>query len=169
MMEKRLRRNSLRYTGYDYSQAGAIFVTISTHQNQRLFGTIEDGQLFLSPAGTFVRDCWLRLSERFPDIIIDEHVVMPDHLHGILMTGTDPQYAGVPTSIGFAVRSFKNSVLAGWRDGIATSGWPRYERRLWHRDSFDRIIRNENEMRAYRDYMESNPARWETRHGLSRR
>ena len=154
------RRNSLRYPGYDYSQPGTVFVTFNTHQNQRLFGGVQDGRLLPSPAGLFVQDAWLRLPERFPDIAIDEFIVMPDHVHGIVFTGTDPEREDRANTVGFVIRSFKNIVMSEWRRGVLERGWPRYDMKLWHRDYFDRIIRNDEELEAIREYIRGNPARW---------
>lgn len=155
------RRNSLRYSCYDYTQSGAIFVTLCTHGRQRLFGAVEDGLLVHSPAGLLAADRWRAIPHRFPGVMIDVFVVMPDHIHGILFTGTSPD-AG-PTTAGDVVRWFKASIHAAYRDGVNRLGWSPYEPHLWQRNYYDRIIRTGSELVAIRTYIEANPARWRAR------
>ena len=162
MSGSQYRRNSLRYPGYDYSQSGSVFVTICTHNRQCLFGTVSHGAVSLSPAGERVATTWNQLAQRFPDIIMDESIVMPDHLHGIIMTGANPDVTGANT-VGFVINSFKNSITAAWRKSVALHGWPQYKGHLWHPDYYDRIIRNEPELSAVREYIAANPARWEAK------
>src|SRR5665811_257088 len=76
-----VRRNSLRYPGYDYSQPGAIFVTIRTHDRQRLFGSVVNGEVALSPPGVAAERYWLRIPERFPGAMVDSFVIMPLSLY----------------------------------------------------------------------------------------
>jgi REP element-mobilizing transposase RayT len=165
MPEQSYRRNSLRYPGYDYSQPGAVFVTINTHERQHLFGHIADGCIRRFPAGESVHDIWSSLPNRFPDILLDEFVFMPDHLHGIIMTGTNPVLESQNNSVGYIINSFKNQVASAWRAGVQQAGWPRYEGKLWHRDYYERIIRNDVELEAIQEYILGNPARWEEKRG----
>lgn len=160
MMQYR-RRNSLRHPGYDYAQPGAVFVTIRAHGRQHLFGAIEDGAMVHSPAGRVVADRWRTIPDRFPGVMIDESIVMPNHIHGMLFTATDPE--AEPATVGDVIRWFKSSVHAGYRDGVRQLGWPPYEPHLWQRNSYDRIIRSEAELVAIRTYIEANPARWRDR------
>jgi REP element-mobilizing transposase RayT len=128
-----------------------------------LFGTVENGQMLQSIPGAFVCQAWNRLPERFPDIMLDVFIVMPDHLHGIILTGSDPSLEQQANTVGFTINSFKNTVSSAWRDGVASNGWPRYQEQLWQRNYHDRIIRNEHELQALRDYIAANPARWEAK------
>lgn len=155
------RRNSLRLTNIDYAHAGAVFVTIVTHEHQRLFGAVRGGTVALSPPGEDVRDRLLRLPERFPAIELDAFIVMPDHLHAIIVTGTSADQAAPARTVGFVINSFKNQVISAWRTGVQHQGWPRYRGALWHRDYYDRVIRNDRELETTRDYIAGNPARWE--------
>lgn len=77
-------RRSIRLRGYDYSQAGSYFFTICTHHRQVLFGRIRDGQMECSRAGDAVWSVWRELPVSFPAVELDEFVVMPNHVHGIL-------------------------------------------------------------------------------------
>lgn len=155
------RRNSLRHPDYDYAQQGVVFVTICTHGRQHLFGAVEHGSVVLSPAGLLTADHWRAIPRRFSGVMIDVFVVMPDHVHGILFTGTNPD--AEPATVGDVVRWFKASVHAGYRDGARRSGWPPYDLHLWQRNYHDRIVRSGAELAVTRTYIEANPARWQAR------
>jgi REP element-mobilizing transposase RayT len=157
------RRNSLRHPDHDYAQPGAVFVTICTHGRQHLFGAVEDGSVVLSRAGLLAADRWRAIPGRFPGVMIDVSVVMPDHVHGILFTGTN--LGAEPATVGDVVRWFKASVHAAYREGVRQSGWPPYEPYLWQRNYHDRIIRSKAELVATRSYIEANPERWQARVG----
>ena len=78
------RRRSLRLRGYDYSWAGAYFVTVCTHNRACLFGEIVNGEMWLNDVGRMVETHWRSLSKRFPRVQPDVFVVMPNHMHGII-------------------------------------------------------------------------------------
>ena len=86
------RRRSLRLRGYDYSKPGAYFVTICTRNRLPIFGRVDQGRMLLNNCGKIATSKWERLHERFPEIEIDEFIVMPDHIHGIIVI---PDPAGV--------------------------------------------------------------------------
>ena len=81
----RHHRRSIRLKEYDYSQAGAYFVTVCTQKRECFFGEIVDGEMQLNNAGQMVQDVWNNLVARYPDIETDEFIVMPNHLHGIVV------------------------------------------------------------------------------------
>jgi putative transposase len=83
-MGVRTRVNTIRIPGRDYAQAGAYFVTACTHQRLPLFGRIEDGRMILNEYGRCVQAAWDALPERFAHVDLDEFVIMPDHVHGII-------------------------------------------------------------------------------------
>jgi hypothetical protein len=78
-------RRSLRLNGYDYAQAGAYFVTICTQDRACLFGDVADGEMRLNDAGRMVRSVWEALPDRFPRTGLDAFVVMPNHVHRIIV------------------------------------------------------------------------------------
>lgn len=80
-------RGSYRLNGYDYTLSGAYFVTICTYQRQCLFGKIHDGEMTLNDLGMTVQAYWQRLPQHFSKLTLDALVVMPNHLHGILVIG----------------------------------------------------------------------------------
>ena len=78
-------RRSVRLKGYDYSKTGTYFVTICTQNKEYLFGKIADGVVRLNDAGRVVKKCWVNISDHFPNMELDEFVVMPNHVHGIII------------------------------------------------------------------------------------
>jgi putative transposase len=77
-------RQSIRLNGYDYSKSGAYFITICTHDRESLFGDIVNETMELNKLGDIARLHWQQLSQHHSNIIIDESIVMPNHLHGII-------------------------------------------------------------------------------------
>ena len=82
-------RRSVRLKGYDYMQVGAYFVTICTQNRECLFGEVVDGEMQVNEFGHVVADCWRWLGNQYPYIVIDGWVVMPNHLHGIIVIMND--------------------------------------------------------------------------------
>lgn len=85
-------RRSIRLKGYDYSREGLYFITICCHNRECLFGgiienkdlTIPNQQMVLNDAGKIANECWLQIPEHFPNVILHEHIIMPNHIHGII-------------------------------------------------------------------------------------
>lgn len=152
------RRNSLRYPGYDYASPGGVFVTIVTHNRQHLFGEIRDAEPALTPAGLAVERRWHQVPDRFPGVMIDAFMVMPDHIHGILVIGA--RDADEMPTAGEIVRWFKAMVLSDYSIGVRDNAWHPYNGRLWQRGFHDHIIRGERDLMLIRQYIDANPARW---------
>jgi len=83
-MEGRNRKLN-RWQGFDYSQTGFYFVTICTHKKIKWFGTVKNGQMVLNKWGEIVYDCWMDLPNHYPNCELDEFVVIPNHVHGIII------------------------------------------------------------------------------------
>jgi len=77
-------RRSIRLKGYDYSQTGAYFVTICTKNRECLFGEIVNGKIKLDDGGKIAEQCWIDIPKHFPNAIMDEFVIIPNHIHGIV-------------------------------------------------------------------------------------
>jgi putative transposase len=86
---ERYGRRSIRLKGYDYTRDGAYFVTVCTHGRARIFGTMIDGEMRLNAYGRGVARCWAWLAEQYPYVLLDEWIVMPDHIHGIVVITDD--------------------------------------------------------------------------------
>ena len=153
-------RRSIRLREYDYRGPGAYFITIVTHDRQPLF----DDPVLRGVAETL----WQRIPRHFPQVQLDEWVVMPNHLHGILMFGGQevgldvveaerPTESGPPSgSLGAIVGNFK-SVVTRRINRIRKT--PR--RPVWQRNYHEHVIRNERERNAIRQYIRDNPAHWD--------
>ncbi len=174
---ERHHRRSLRLKGYDYCQPGAYFVTICTRQRLCLFGEVVNGQVRLNAYGEIVRRCWENIPNHFAHVALDAFVVMPNHVHGILVIVCDPdempnnatphhgavqrrteQFGKpVPGSIPTVVRSFKSATTKLINELRGTPGCP-----VWQRNYYERVIRNERMLNQLREYIATNPLRWAT-------
>src|SRR5680860_329627 len=84
-------RKSIRLQGYDYAQAGLYFITICTYNKEHLFGEIEIGkngfpEMNLNYAGNMATDCWLEIPKHFPNTVLHEYIIMPNHIHAVSYT-----------------------------------------------------------------------------------
>mgnify|MGYP000107575884 CR=1 FL=1 len=168
--EKQHRR-SIRLKGYDYSQAGAYFVTICTKDRLCLFGEVLDGEMRLNDAGRMVWDIWNDLPNHYPGVAVDAFIVMPNHVHGIIiLVGAGPracpgfgQPQGVAPTMGLpdVVHRFKTMTTKRYVDGIRQLGWEPFRGRLWQRNYYEHIIRNEEFLNSIREYILLNPMRWD--------
>jgi REP element-mobilizing transposase RayT len=120
-----------------------------------------------TPAGRQAVERWKAIPGRFPTIDIDAFVVMPDHLHGIVMTGVNPDQDDPSATVGAIVRWYKTTMLADYRVGVRDQGWPPYRGTLWQRRFHDHIIRSDQEFATYQRYIEGIPGRWWERIGGS--
>jgi putative transposase len=166
-------RRSIRLRGHDYRKPASYFVTIVTHDHAQLFGRIEKGVMRLSPAGIIARDTWLRIPILTPWITLDEWVVMPDHMHGILHFGEAPLLPGYQStgrikdnqrpsgassgSLGAIIAQYKGT-SAGRINKLRGSPGSK----LWHRDYHEHIIRHQAALERIRRYIRLNPLKWET-------
>ena len=163
------RRRSIRLDGFDYSSAGAYFISVVAQGRLCLFGSVDGGKMRLNGAGEMVRRVWEAMPDRFPHVVMDAFVVMPNHVHGVIFIGRAEAMigaglgeigGGVP-ALGDAVRAFKSLTTVEYGRGVRGMGWERFEKRLWQRNYYERVIRNESELRAVRAYVVNNPRNWE--------
>ena len=162
-------RRSIRLRGYDYGQVGAYFVTICTHKRACLFGQVVDGTVQLNAFGQIVKSEWINTLSVRPQVGLDEYVVMPNHIHGILVTVNTGrgvlQYAptarqGAPfvspsQTIGAIVRGFKSIATKRINALRHTPGMP-----VWQRNYYEEIIRDEHDLARIRQYIQDNPSKW---------
>jgi len=181
MTGPRPNRRSPRLRGYDYRQPAAYFVTVSTKDRAPVFGVIRDATVELNDTGEIIRSVWQSLPGRFPGVTVDQFIVMPDHVHGIVhLAGagvmnpapTEPGSAGVmnpaPTepgagvmnpapTLGEVVRVFK-AVSARL---IRVSGQPEF---AWQRNYYEHVVRADADLHRVRQYILDNPAAYELKH-----
>jgi putative transposase len=148
-------RRSIRLVGYDYARSGAYFITICTHDRQCIFGDIVDGEMNLNELGNIVRSDWLNLGKHHPNVEIDELVVMPNHLHGIICL--DDRSDDRAKSISEIMRGFKTFSARKINKLFGQKGTP-----IWQRNYYERIVRTEEELENTRNYIINNPMNWHT-------
>ena len=156
-------RRSIRLRDYDYSQAGAYFITICTHKKEYAFGDIRDGKIELAAIGKIASKYWIEIPEHFDAVELDEFVVMPNHIHGIVIINHvgvqnfEPlrhKYQHViPKSIGSIIRAYK-SMVSHW----CRNNGHNYFR--WQRNYYEHVIRNEDDLDEIREYIVNNPLKW---------
>ncbi len=185
-------RRSIRMSGYDYAQAGAYFVTICAHERQCVLGTVADGAVQLSPFGSIVERSWRALARDFPNVELDAFVVMPNHIHGIVLitqrrgeafaenasplpqrqrpNGTPPPATGRDIS---PLPQRYNGTVAGSLGATVQNFKSVSSRRInalrgtpgtpvWQRNYYEHVIRTEDDLNRIRQYIDANPGGWAT-------
>jgi REP element-mobilizing transposase RayT len=167
------RRRSIRLRHYDYAQAGAYFVTVCTQNRECLFGKIVDRTMVLSDAGKMIQMVWNKLPIHYDGVDIDQFIVMPNHVHGILvLVGAGPRACpdlktgrpqGVAPTISLpdVMHRFKSFTTKQYRIGINQSQWSPFPGKLWQRNYYEHIIRGEEDLYKIREYIVNNPAGWD--------
>jgi REP element-mobilizing transposase RayT len=163
-------RRSIRLRDYEYSSSGAYFVTICAFQRECLFGEMADGEIRLNEVGHLVDDSWRQILDHFSGVDIDRYVIMPNHFHGIVTTvgagfprpdsrnvahqggETPPQRQA---TLGQIVGYFKYQSTKTINQTRDNPGLP-----VWQRNYYERVIRNERELAAIRQYIVDNPGKW---------
>jgi REP element-mobilizing transposase RayT len=216
----RHHRRSIRLQGYDYTRPGAYFVTIVTQGRACLFGEVMAGEMRMNDAGRMVQQVWDELALFYEGVQTDAFIVMPNHVHGIIiLTGNvratphvhpdemavratprgcpDPQSGPgqargpaptsgsgqargpAPTSgsgqaqgpaptaataptLGLpdVVHRFKTMTTKRYADGVRANQWTPFPGRLWQRNYYEHIIRDDQSWRRIREYIMTNPLRW---------
>lgn len=165
-------RKSIRLPAFDYAQEGAFFITILSYHRKYLFGHITQGEMHLSPIGGIVKEVWESIHFHFPQASTDCFVVMPNHIHDIInivrarhevsclqrqAVPVQERFGKpVPGSIPTIVRSFKSEATRCANIYQGTLG-----EKLWHRNYYEHVIRNEKEYQAIYDYILTNPLNWQ--------
>ena len=161
----RHHRRSIRLKGHDYTQPGAYFVTICTRDRECLFGHMVNGEMRLNKHGMAVHEEWLKTAELRENVEMEACTVMPNHLHGIVVV-TDGRGTArraptegfgrpVADSIPTIMRAFKSASTKRINELRHTPGTP-----VWQRGYYEHVVRNEDELKAIREYILGNPARW---------
>lgn len=113
-----------------------------------------------SDAGRMVRVAWEELPEHYSGVKIDAFIVMPNHIHGIIVLEAMPSEA-TPLSLFDVAHRLKSWTTALYRNGVHHHGWPPFPGRLWQRNFHEHLTRGEREWQALREYILLNPMRWE--------
>ena len=151
-------RRTPRLPGFDYATPGVYFVSTCTHRRRCVLGSVVDGEVRLSEAGRIVQEEWLLTAEKLPYVILDAYVIMPNHVHGLIVLHErlrDEPAEGRKHSLSTIVGAFKAAAsrhvgaIAGHQGSV-----------LWQRSYHERVVRNDQELGRIRDYIAANPARW---------
>ncbi|OGL39994.1 MAG: hypothetical protein A3C43_06245 [Candidatus Schekmanbacteria bacterium RIFCSPHIGHO2_02_FULL_38_11] len=152
-------RKSIRLKGYDYSNSGIYFITICTKDRELYFKKFSELKEIL-------KQQWQKIPEKFFNIQLDEFIIMPNHIHGIITVGAtlavaQKKRAGArpaPT-IGEIIGRFKSSCVNDWIKYIDENKL-NLNGKFWQRNYYEHIIRNENELNKIREYIQNNPLKW---------
>ncbi len=148
------RSDCNRLKGYDYSQDGKYFITINHKNNYRIFGEVQNGVMLLNDLGRAVEKCWFELPKHYNNLILDEFIVMPNHVHMIMII-KNPE-TGKRHGISEFVRNFKTFSSKGINETNNTPGVSN-----WQKDFWDIIIRSEVEYQQIKQYIRANPKNWD--------
>ena len=180
---------SKRYQGYDYSLPGKYFVTICTKNKTPYFGKIENGEMKLSDIGIIARDLWIAIPDHCPNIGLDEFVIMPDHIHGIISIKTNSDSNIVETMhASFLQTNIQNptkccttksnyncdsgktrispkpgslGAIVGSYKSAVSKIIHRFDPDFkWQPRFYDHIIRSDSELSRIRKYIRENPGNW---------
>ena len=175
-------RRSIRLKGYDYSQAGMYFITICVQNRVCLFREMTD-ILALNDAGEMVEKWYWELENKFLDIKCHEMIIMPNHFHCIVenigtasatSVGADlcvcpdesilgesilGEHTGSP--LHRVVQWFKTMTTNEYIRGVKTLGWQPFNGKLWQRNYYEHIIRNDESYQRISEYIINNPKNWE--------
>ena len=185
------KRRSIRLQGYDYASDGAYFVTICVQNKECLLGDIKNGGMVLNDAGKMVQKWWKKLETKFSNITLDEHVIMPNHFHGILMIANKTKSVGaIPCNrphdrvtknhfnqgentvsplqilnsyhgLGRYISWFKRMSANEYIQNVKSGKFLPFEKRIWQRNYYEHIIRNEKDYFTITQYILDNPMKWE--------
>jgi putative transposase len=151
-------RKSIRLTGFNYSTTRHYFVTICCNFREPLLGHIQHENSVLNQAGLMVDSFWMHLPHKFPSIKLYAHIVMPDHIHGIIEIVSTDEYLGAPLHA--IVQWFKTMTTNAYIKNVHTNNWPAFSGKLWQRNYYEHIIRDEKSLAAIMQYIHDNPKNW---------
>jgi REP element-mobilizing transposase RayT len=171
-------RKSIRLKGYDYAQPGLYFITVCCKDRVCLFGLVTESNMVLNNGGQIANQCWLDIPAHFPNDILHEYVVMPNHVHGIIellnvddemniganvgaknlsplqqQQQTPQRFQSPSKTIGSVIRGFKTGVTKWFRSNTEIDT-------IWQRNYYEHIIRNEQSYQTISHYIINNPSKW---------
>jgi REP element-mobilizing transposase RayT len=168
-MDTTKNRRTVRLHEYDYTRAGAYFVTICAKDRECSFGNIERGIFAPSSMGEIVAECWGVLPRHFDHIETDAFIVMPNHIHGILVfresgTGRGTIYrAPTPRRFGEGQANSLATVIGNFKAAVTRKVRAKQDASraaIWQRNYYEHIVRDEDDLNRIRRYIIDNPARW---------
>ncbi|HHT9108722.1 MAG TPA: transposase [Candidatus Wunengus sp. YC64] len=172
------RIESTRLKDYDYSRNGAYFVTVCTKNSMHLFGSIVDQKLIPNRQAEVITECWLGLPAHYTNCVLDKFIIMPNHVHGIIIIDNEIAETGLKLNNTIVETGLKPVSTAGWGTkpyslseiirGFKTFSARRINeyqntrgKAFWQSRFYDHIIRNREELNRIRQYIIENPLKWE--------
>ena len=163
-------RQSIRLRGWDYAAAGCYFVTINTQGSRALFGAIVNGRVVLSEAGRVAEEEWRKSAVIRKGIELDEFVIMPNHVHGIVrqkgLGAPSPCASPYKGEFGKPVAGALGTLVGAYKAAVSREirrrGLIDPARPIWHRNYWDVIVRDEQALAGIRKYIRENPQNYET-------
>ena len=182
-MKKILNRKKLRLEEFDYSSEGAYFITICTKNRENFFGEIAEraidnrpyNSLKLTEIGEIAQECWYEIPQYYPNVRLGEFCVMPNHIHGIIWIENQDVVGAIINRpynnqkyglISKIIKSYKSAVTKKSREffrkiDFGETHLTNMEKFQWQRSFHDRVIRNEEELQNFTEYIKTNPENWE--------
>jgi len=154
-------RRSIRLRGFDYSSNSMYYITICTQDREALFGEAVGAALRGRPgtSGEMILKWLKEIENKFAGIIIDKYVIMPNHIHFLVYLPCAPGgHAGPPLQK--IVEWFKTMSTNEYIRGVKSGLYPPFNKRIWQRNYYERVIRDEDEYLQTWQYIDENPARW---------
>jgi len=173
--KNKYRVESARLKNWDYGWNASYFVTICTKNRIYFFGNVVDDEMILNDIGLIADNCWLQIPEHFPFVKLGEHVVMPNHVHGIVIIGKSDDNRPVetqnfaslqrnqqppsPNKFGPQSRNLA-SIIRGFKIGVTTDARLINPGFAWQSRYHDHIIRDNESFERISAYIKNNSANW---------
>jgi putative transposase len=151
-------RKSIRLQGYNYSLEGEYFVTICTKDKECIFGEVNGEEVRLSTIGEIAKRCWQEIPAHFFNTELDEYIIMPNHIHGIILINSGRGEVTSPLrgiTVGKIIAYFKYQSTKRINEIADTPGI-----KIWQRNYYEHIIRDEKDLDNTREYIYNNPVKW---------
>jgi len=175
MIRRSKERKILRWNKWDYSYNAWYFVTICCEDMVEHFGEIRNGIMGLSKFGLIAQQCWTEIPRHFKHVRLDEFIIMPNHIHGIVIIDRPEGYCGInvgdadlrPLHIHTNTNKSDRSkmvlpkIIHGFKSSVTRSINQSTPTLLWQRSYYDHIIRSEKALMHIRRYIKNNPTNWE--------
>ena len=157
-----IERRPNRLKSYDYNQQGYYYLTICTKNRMESFGNISNGKMHLSTMGLIADDYWKAIMIHFEKIELDEYIIMPDHIHGIIIVNDDPPIHTTFSDDNDRTKMVVSKIIHGFKSSVTREIFRQAANSNfgWQKSFYDHIIRNEKELNRIRKYIIENPIRF---------
>jgi len=140
---------------------GHYFITICTQNRVSYFGKVIDGKMVLNKIGKIVFNYWIKIPRIYENIELGEHIIMPNHIHGIIIIGSvGTEHCSVPTKTKHNKMGFLSQTIKFYKEAVTKEIKGKKCKFKWQRSFYDRVIRDNDELSRIRDYIIANPINW---------